>query len=189
MPWDGKPHVAAFIDIGTNSIRLLVVRINSNGSYTVLRQEKEVVRLGESEFKDNVLIPAAMERAVVVCRKFAELAKNFRADHVSAVATSAAREANNQQEFLDRIRSGAGLEVSVISGREEARLIYMGVSSAQHLGKKKGLFIDIGGGQLRGHHRGPEAIPLPGQPEAGCHPHDHHLRPGGAHGTDTRCHV
>ncbi len=146
MPWDGKPHVAAFIDIGTNSIRLLVVRINSNGSYTVLRQEKEVVRLGESEFKDNVLIPAAMERAVVVCRKFAELAKNFRADHVSAVATSAAREATNQQEFLDRIRSGAGLEVSVISGREEARLIYMGVSSAQHLGKNKGLFIDIGGG-------------------------------------------
>jgi len=146
VQWDGKAHVAAFIDIGTNSIRLLVVRINANGSYTVLRQEKEVVRLGESEFKDNVLIPEAMERAVVVCRKFVELSRNFRADHILAVATSAAREATNQQDLLDRIKVGAGLEVSIISGREEARLIYLGLSSGLHIGKKKALFIDIGGG-------------------------------------------
>ncbi len=90
--------------------------------------------------------PQAMERAVVVCRKFVELSKNFRTDHILAVATSAAREATNQQDLLDRIKVGAGLEVSVISGREEARLIYLGVSSGLHIGKKKALFIDIGGG-------------------------------------------
>jgi exopolyphosphatase/guanosine-5'-triphosphate,3'-diphosphate pyrophosphatase len=146
VQWDGQAHVVAFIDVGTNSIRLLVVRINTNGSYTVLRQEKEVVRLGEGEFKDNVLIPAAIGRAVVVCGKFVELSNNFRADHIVAVATSAAREARNQQELLDRLRSGARLDVSVVSGKEEARLIYLGVSSGLHIGDRKALFIDVGGG-------------------------------------------
>jgi exopolyphosphatase/guanosine-5'-triphosphate,3'-diphosphate pyrophosphatase len=144
--WDGKERIAAFIDVGTNSIRLLVVRINANRSFNILRQEKEVVRLGEGEFKDNMLIPNAIERAVIVCSKFTELSRNFHADDIVAVATSAAREARNQQELLDRMRSEAFLDLSVISGTEEARLIYLGVSSGLHIGDKKALFIDIGGG-------------------------------------------
>jgi exopolyphosphatase/guanosine-5'-triphosphate,3'-diphosphate pyrophosphatase len=142
----GESRVVAFVDIGTNSIRLLVVRINLNGSYTFLSQEKETVRLGESEFKDNYLIPAAMERAVVVCRKFAELSNYYGAKEIIAVATSAAREAKNQAELLEMIQNDAHIEVSVISGKEEARLIYLGVSSGINIGRRDTLFIDIGGG-------------------------------------------
>ena len=70
-------QVVGFVDIGTNAVRLLVVRINPNFSYTIVSQEKEVVRLGEQEFKDNILKPEAMERAIFVCGKFAELSQNI----------------------------------------------------------------------------------------------------------------
>ncbi len=141
-----EEKILAFIDIGTNSIRLILVRLNPNHSYTVLRQEKEVVRLGENEFKNNYLQPGAMERAVLVCKKFVELSKSFGAGEIIAVATSAAREAKNQTEFLERLKNEAKLEVRVIPGKEEARLIYLGVSSGVNIGKKKAIFIDIGGG-------------------------------------------
>ncbi|MCZ7356471.1 MAG: Ppx/GppA phosphatase family protein [Candidatus Methanoperedens sp.] len=141
-----EEKILAFIDIGTNSIRLILVRLNPNHSYTVLRQEKEVVRLGENEFKSNHLQPEAMERAVLVCKKFAELAKSFGAGEIIAIATSAAREAKNQVEFLEQLKDEAKLEVRVIPGKEEARLIYLGVSSGVHIGKRKAIFIDIGGG-------------------------------------------
>ncbi len=91
-------------------------------------------------------MPLAIERTLVVCRKFAELSHNFGAEDVIAVATSAAREARNQQELLDRMRAEARIELSVISGKEEARLIYLGVSSGLNLGDREALFIDIGGG-------------------------------------------
>jgi exopolyphosphatase/guanosine-5'-triphosphate,3'-diphosphate pyrophosphatase len=136
----------AFIDIGTNSIRLILVRLNPNHSYTVLRQEKEVVRLGENEFKNHLLQPEAMKRAVLVCKKFVELATSFGAGEIIAVATSAAREAKNQAEFLKQMKNEAKLEVRVIPGKEEARLIYLGVSSGVHIGRRKAIFIDIGGG-------------------------------------------
>ncbi len=141
-----EEKILAFIDIGTNSIRLILVRLNPNHSYTVLRQEKEVVRLGENEFTSNHLQPEAMERAVLVCKKFAELAKSFGAGEIIAVATSAAREAKNQAEFLEQMKNEAKLEVRVIPGKEEARLIYLGVSSGVHIGRRKAIFIDIGGG-------------------------------------------
>jgi exopolyphosphatase/guanosine-5'-triphosphate,3'-diphosphate pyrophosphatase len=138
--------ILAFIDIGTNSIRLILVRLNPNHSYTMLRQEKEVVRLGENEFKNHQLQPEAIKRAVLVCKKFVELATSFGAGEIIAVATSAAREAKNQAEFLKQMKNEAKLEVRVIPGKEEARLIYLGVSSGVHIGRRKAIFIDIGGG-------------------------------------------
>ena len=139
-------RMVAFLDIGTNSIRLLMVRINPNQSYTILSQQKEVIRLGEGEFVHNLLQPEAMERAVLVCREFAEMARSYGAEEIMAVATSAAREAKNQRDFLRRLQRSAQIDVRLVSGREEARLIYLGVSSGVHLGDKKALFIDIGGG-------------------------------------------
>ncbi len=138
--------VVGFIDIGTNAVRLLVVRINPNFSYTIISQEKEVVRLGEREFKDNILKPEAMERAIFVCGKFAELAKTYGATEIVSVGTSAIREAKNQDEFLEKIRAETGLDVKVISGQEEARLIWQGVSSGIDIGDQKAIFIDLGGG-------------------------------------------
>jgi len=139
-------HVIGFLDLGTNSARLLLVRINPNHAYTVITQQKETVRLGEGEFDENTLQPEAMERTILVCRKFGELARASGAGEIIAVATSAVRDATNQREFLERLNAEAQLDMRVISGREEARLIYQGVASGVHLGNKNALFIDIGGG-------------------------------------------
>jgi len=139
-------QVVGFVDIGTNAVRLLVVRINPNFSYIVISQEKEVVRLGEQEFKDNSLKQQAMERAVFVCKKFAELANTYGATKIIAVGTSAIREAKNREEFLQKLVNDVGFTVHVISGMDEARLIYLGVSSSIDIGEKKAIFIDLGGG-------------------------------------------
>ena len=138
--------MVSFIDMGTNSVRMLVVRLNPNFSYTILTQEKEMVRLGEGEFADQSLRREAMDRAVLVCRKFVELSRYYGADEIIAVATSAAREAKNQGVLIDRLRGEADLEVGIISGMEEARLIYLGVRSGIELYDRTALFIDIGGG-------------------------------------------
>ena len=148
--------VIAFIDLGTHSVRLLVVRIDSGHAYTVLTQQKEAIRLGEGEFLDQQLQPAAIERAVLVCRHFAEMARSFGATDIVAVATSATREAHNQGELLRLLREEAKVDMRVISGLEEARLIYLGVVSGLHLGHQLATFIDIGGGSTEviiGHQR------------------------------------
>ncbi len=139
-------QVVGFVDIGTNAVRLLVVRINPNFSYTIISQEKEVVRLGEQEFKDSLLKPDAMARAIFVCGKFANLAKTYGATKIISVGTSAIREAQNQSEFLQKLFRETGLDVHVISGTEEARLICLGVSNGVDIGDKKAVFIDLGGG-------------------------------------------
>ncbi len=139
-------RVVAFIDIGTNSIRLLIVRLFRNCTYNVLTSQKEVVRLGEGEFGQEMIHAEAMERAVIVCKNFIELARSFGTEEFVAVATSATREAHNRNHFLNRLRHEAGIDVRVISGREEARLIYMGVVSGTHIEDRQALFIDIGGG-------------------------------------------
>ena len=138
-------HVA-FMDIGTNSIRLLIVRLNPNRSTNVLIQLKQTVRLGEGEFDDQMLQPEAIDRAVSVSQQFASMIRSHGADDVIAVATAATREAKNQRAFVQRLQEAAQLDVRVVSGREEARLIYLGVSSGFHLEDKQAFFIDIGGG-------------------------------------------
>ena len=139
-------RVVAFVDMGTNSVRLLIVRVRPNHSFTVLNSQKEMIRLGDHEFTERRLQKAAMDRAVLVCRRFVQLAKVLGAEEITAVATSATREARNKDEFLRRLKKESGLEVRPISGREEARLIYLGVSSGMHIGKQRALLIDIGGG-------------------------------------------
>jgi len=138
--------VLAALDIGTTSIRLEVVRIDADHRLTALTQQKETVRLGEDEFETHRMTPAAIERGALVCARFADVARGFGAEEILAFATSAVREAENQQEFIDRVRHEAKLDVRVVSGPEEARLIYLGVVSGTDLGDRRALFIDIGGG-------------------------------------------
>lgn len=142
-----KPErIVAFIDIGTNSVRLLLVRLHANQTYTILSVQKETVRLGEGEFINDTLKPEAMQRALDVCRQFAEMARGNGAEEIIAVATSATREARNKATFLSMLRQQAKLDVHTVSGPEEARLIYLGVSNGFDLKGKRALFIDIGGG-------------------------------------------
>jgi exopolyphosphatase/guanosine-5'-triphosphate,3'-diphosphate pyrophosphatase len=140
-------RIFAFIDLGTNSARLLLVRLNPNRSFTVLSDQKEVVRLGEGEFDGRlVLQPEAMKRTVQVITSFVEMARLYNAEDILAVATSATREAENQAEFLRMIKHSAHIDLRVISGREEARLTYLGVANSVDLGGNQAIFIDIGGG-------------------------------------------
>ena len=133
LPLEQK-RVVTFMDVGTNSARLLLVRINPNHSYTVLTNQKEVIRLGEGEFSDEeVLQPEAMQRALDVLSRYSAAARHYQSDEVIAVATSATREAKNQADFLKMLERECGLELRVISGKEEARLVYLGVSSGVNL--------------------------------------------------------
>ena len=141
------PEVLGCLDIGTNSVRLMVVRVEAAGTWNTLTVQKEPVRLGEGEFGErSVLQPEAMDRAVLVCRTFAELARAHGATGFVAVATSATREAANQAAFVRRLHEEAGLDVRVVSGKEEARLIFLGLLSRVHLGTRRAVVIDIGGG-------------------------------------------
>ncbi|UUX92450.1 Ppx/GppA phosphatase family protein [Methanoplanus endosymbiosus] len=141
-----EEKVVSFIDLGTNSVRLLVVRINRNYSYKILRRQKDTIRLGDGEFDKKILSEAAMERAVSACRQYVDISRNFGAEEVIAVATSATREAKNRDELIRCMSECAGADLNVISGEEEARLIYLGISSGIEIGKEKYFFFDIGGG-------------------------------------------
>ncbi len=144
MDFAGK--VVEFIDLGTNSVRAAVVRLNPNFSFTLLSVQKQVVRLGENEYLNQELIPEAMDRAILVCKHFVGMGRSYGVEEVMAVCTSATRDANNQAEFLEKLKTETGLDFRIISGLEEARLIYLGVSNSVDLGGKKAVFIDVGGG-------------------------------------------
>lgn len=142
---EGFERTAAFMDMGTNSARLMIAGVTSNNSYSIISRQKEMIRLGAGEFEDGMLRDDAMERAVLVCRNFVRMAESFNADEMVAVATSATRDAVNQAFFLEKLKKEAGIDVRVISGKEEARLIYLGVSSGEDISGNT-LFMDIGGG-------------------------------------------
>ena len=140
-------NILAAIDIGTNSMRLSVVRLNPEaGTWATMMQEKLTVRLGQGEFETNHLSEEAIARGVLALRKLMEIARGYAAGETIAIATAALREAENREEFIERARNEAGVEVQVVPGVEEARLIYLGVVSGIEIGQRKGLFIDIGGG-------------------------------------------
>lgn len=139
-------RVVGFMDIGTNSIRLIVVRFHPNHTYKVLTSQREVVRLGQGEFAAQRIQPEAMARTLKVAGRLANMARSFGASNVLAVATSATREARNKARLSQKLRSEAGIDVRVISGIEEARLIYLGVASGMNLMGRRALLVDIGGG-------------------------------------------
>lgn len=146
-PLDATPDVetVAAIDIGTNSVHLLVARLVGHGRFEVIASEKEMARLGSGDARMKVLEDAAMDRGVDALRRFRQVAE-VSAATIKAVATSAVREAENQEEFLRRAWAEAEVKVDVISGVEEARLIHLGAINAVPVGQRRALVVDIGGG-------------------------------------------
>ncbi len=138
------PNIAA-IDIGTNSIHLVVARPTGNRRFDILAREKEVVRLGTGPGDMKHLSADAIDRAVETLGRFRQVAEVWEAD-VVAVATSATREALNREEFIGRARREAGVEVAIVPGVEEARLIQLGVLQAVPVYDRQVLVVDIGGG-------------------------------------------
>lgn len=134
----------AAVDLGTNSVHLVVAKVD-DASIEVLEREREMVRLGSSGGDMKKLSPDAMDRAVAALTRFRQVA-DIHAAPLRAVATSAVREAENRQVLLDRARAEAGVEVDVISGFEEARLIHLGALQAVPVFDRRMLLCDIGGG-------------------------------------------
>src|SRR6516164_2330255 len=112
----------------------------------ILASDREVTRLGESVFRTGSVSEEAMQSTCVVLARMASLYRKLEVVGVRAVATSAIRDANNQAEFLARAAEAAGTQVEIISGREEARLIHLGVESTWPQAAKRTLIVDIGGG-------------------------------------------
>lgn len=140
-------RILAAIDVGTNSIHMVVVKIQPDlPAFSIIDREKETVRLGNFNETTKELTTAAMDRAVAALKRCYAIATSFQAEEVLAVATSAVREAHNGQAFLDRIYAEVGLAVNLISGPEEARRIYLGVLSGVEFHGQPHAIIDIGGG-------------------------------------------
>lgn len=140
----------ASIDVGTNSFHLMIGRITQEGLVEALDRAKEMVRLGDSAFASGagVLSPEAFQKAADALRGFRKLAERHGCDAIVAVATSAVREAQNGGEFVRAMRDETGIDLQVISGDEEARLIYLGARPTLPLLGRRALLCDIGGGSV-----------------------------------------
>ena len=138
----------AAIDVGSNSIHMIVAQADSDGGVTTLWRMKEPVGLGRMSFPSRRLSRDAIDRAVAVLARFQQAAKLRQAEKIVAVATSAVREASNGGDLIERVKSELGLYVRVVSARDEARLIYLAVRHAMPLGDEPHFIMDIGGGSV-----------------------------------------
>ena len=155
----------AAVDIGSNSVRLKIARLQS-GRLRPLHEDREVTRLGEGVFGSGFLTPESMAETVKVLRRFHRATQQIVTDSVRVVATSALRDARNSQAFLEWVRSATGWRVEIISGVEEARLIHLGLVSGSRVDRFPTLMMDLGGGSCEltvtqgGHIRDAVSLPL-----------------------------
>ncbi|WP_329210264.1 Ppx/GppA family phosphatase [Streptomyces sp. NBC_00683] len=140
----------AAIDCGTNSIRLLVADADpASGSFTELDRRMQIVRLGQGVDRTGRLAPEALERTFAACREYAAVIKELGAERIRFVATSASRDAENSDAFVQGVLDILGVEPEVVSGDQEAQLSFDGatkeLTGSDHL-EKPYLVVDIGGG-------------------------------------------
>ncbi len=136
----------AAIDIGTNSLHMIVCRIRPDLSFEVVDREKDMIRLGTGGLDGRQLAEPSMSAAIQTLSKFTRIAASHGVDEIIAAATSAVREAGNGPDFVAAVRRAVGLRVQVISGTEEARLIHRAAAYSAHIGKRTAVVVDIGGG-------------------------------------------
>lgn len=138
----------AAIDIGSNAMRLAVGRFDKKGNLTILATRRAPVRLGAEVFRSGRMSTARMEEGVAAFLEFEATLRAYDVSVCRAVATSALRDAKNSKVFVDRVRRATGLDIEIITGDEEARLIHGAVAAAVPLGTGTSLLIDIGGGSV-----------------------------------------
>ena len=167
----------AAIDIGTNSIHMIVVQVRPDLSFEVVDREKDMVRLGAGGLDGRSLTPTAITAALQTLAKFKRLAESHKVDEIIAAATSATREAENGGDFIAQVDRETGIQIKVISGTEEARLIHL----AAAYGVDVGVLAGRGGRhrrrQRRGHARERHASDPRAQLQGRRHPPDRTVRP------------
>ena len=138
----------AILDIGSNSIHMILTEIQPDFSYKILDRFKDVPRLGEETFTTGSFSSDAIGKGTEVVRTLATLAHNRGFTRIEAVATSAVREAANGGDLIEAIEHETGIQVRVVTGLEEARLIYLGVRHSMDFGDSNVLIVDVGGGSV-----------------------------------------
>ena len=136
----------AVIDLGTNTFHLLIAE-SFGETFEILYKTNVPVKLGEGRINDNLIIPAAFNRGIRTLQDFSLRIKEFNVDRVKATATSAVRSAKNGAEFVSEAKAIADIEIEMISGDEEAELIYEGVKLSDAI-QDLSLIMDIGGGSI-----------------------------------------
>lgn len=136
----------AAIDIGSNSIKLVVVDAAASDSFAVIARDKDVVRLGHETLQNDHLSPVAIERATETIKRFRAIAETSGAQKVVAVATASVREATNASQFVKEVQRQTGVKVEILSGIEEARLIGLAASQGCAARGVTNINLDIGGG-------------------------------------------
>jgi exopolyphosphatase/guanosine-5'-triphosphate,3'-diphosphate pyrophosphatase len=137
--------IRAVIDLGTNTFNLLVVEMQSEGYPKVLHRERRGVSLGMGGITKGLLHPDAMKRGMDCLTAYQAIAHQLNVEKIRAIGTSALRDAANAGEWIEEIRQELGIQIEIISGLEEARMIFNGVSMSKQL-SDSGLIMDIGGG-------------------------------------------
>ncbi len=138
----------AAIDIGTNSFHMVIVQVDRAGAFEVVDREKEMVGLGKGTLADGRLSEESIQKVLACLSKMKKLSKAHGCSYLVAAATSAVREADNKEELLERIYEETGLKVRVITGEQEAELIFRAVQDGMDLSQRKALVLDLGGGSL-----------------------------------------
>ena len=136
----------AAIDIGTNSVRLIVAEPLREGNYRILDEEKVPTRLGESLSKTGRLDPLAIDKSLLALKRMKQIAEGFQVTQLRTIATCAVREATNGDEFCRRAREELGIDIEVITAKQEALLAFFSVQRAFDMAGKHVAVADIGGG-------------------------------------------
>ncbi len=136
----------AVIDLGTNTFKLLIAQISKRGPIVPLFKDKIPVKLGEGGINNNEISHTPFLRGINAMKFHKQNIDTFKVDKIYAFATSAIRSAKNGKKFVKKIKEETGIDVTIISGKKEAELIYYGVRQAHKMGAKKHLVMDIGGG-------------------------------------------
>ncbi len=136
----------AAIDVGSNAMRMAVGRFNARGELSVIASCRAPVRLGRDVFRGGAISSAVMEQGIAAFAEFEMMLNEYRVTRYRAVATSALRDASNSAEFIQRVERATGISIEVISGDEEARLVYRAVAERVPLSRGTTILLDIGGG-------------------------------------------
>lgn len=137
----------AVMDLGTNTFHLLIAD-GSIESFTEIVHLHEAVKLGEGGINKGIIAPAAFERGIATMNKFGEIIRENKVEKVRAIATSALRSASNGADFINKVKSEAGIAIEIIDGDKEAHYIYRGIRASGSLADNNSLIMDIGGGSV-----------------------------------------
>ncbi|HEY9003548.1 MAG TPA: exopolyphosphatase, partial [Mucilaginibacter sp.] len=137
----------AVMDLGTNMFHLLIAEGDIN-NFREIVHEDVAVKLGEGGINKGMILPAPFERGIATMKQFAKQISDNNTQNIKAIATSALRNASNGKEFIERVKTEAGIDIEIVDGNREASFIYSGVKASGLLSDHNSLIMDIGGGSV-----------------------------------------